>query len=60
MNTAANWLLKLLSLLSGVACCAGGGYLAYLNNKDWGWFLFVGFLIIAGSMIWCGTTEDNK
>ncbi len=60
MNSVFNGFLKLLTLLSGVACCAGGGYLCYLNNRDWGWFLFVGFLIVAIAAIWAGSTENKK
>jgi hypothetical protein len=36
--------------VAGLACIGFGGYVAYTNpsNDAWGWFLFVGFLI----MLW--------
>ncbi len=52
--------MKLLSLIVGVAFGAGGGYLCYINNQFWGWFLFVGFLIVVGTIIWSAISEGES
>lgn len=40
-----NFILVLLTLV-GFSCCGMAVYLHLQNSHEWGWFLFVGFVIL--------------
>jgi hypothetical protein len=50
--------MSFMMFLLGVAVIGGSGWLCYISNKEWGWFLFAGFFItcISGQM----AIEANK
>jgi hypothetical protein len=38
--------MTLVFLIPSIICFCVAAYLAYIGREGWGWFLFVGFLIV--------------
>lgn len=50
MNAITNSLIKLVAMLGGVGCIVAAYFAHQAKSNDWGWFLFVGLIIVGGVM----------
>ncbi len=59
-----NILIQIVLAIAGLSCIGFGAYLGYEkpNNDIWGWFLFVGFLIMLwlANMVNTGNKNNNS
>lgn len=52
--------MRHLMILAGIICVGAGAYLCHSNNREWGWFLFVGFLILGSINVNVNTKESKE